>query len=185
MDNSVHDSVTQHNPSRIKQCAKCKKWLPHSNFAVDSKERDGLFYQCRTCKAQRRKQTYDPHKVRIRRLRNDYGITLKDYDQMLAEQGGVCAVCHRPETHTRNHMDVKTNEIRRLSVDHDHNTGDARALLCSSCNVALGRMDEDPERIRSLADYADWCRNREPNVKIIQLPMIFAQQDVDREDNAV
>lgn len=179
----MSDSIPQRTPP--KQCAKCKRWLPRSEFSTDNKERDGLFYQCRECKAKRRKQTYDPHKVRVRRLRRDYGITIKDYDRMLAEQNGVCAVCKRPETHTRNHMEIVTNEVRRLSVDHDHQTGDARALLCSSCNVALGRMDEDPERIRALADYAEWCRSRKPNVKIIQLSLLTEHQDIDRGDNAV
>ena len=166
----MSDTIPENTPP--KQCAKCQQWLPRHKFAVDSKERDGLFYQCRECKAKRRKQTYDPHKVRIRRLRNDYGITVNDYNQMLAEQGGVCAVCKQPETHMRNHMTTKTDEVRRLSVDHDHKTGDARALLCSGCNVALGRMDEDPERIRALADYAEWCKNREPPQKIVQLPLL-------------
>jgi hypothetical protein len=112
-----------------------------------------------------------------------YGITPHEYDRMLAEQGGMCFVCKRPENHPNTHS--KTGEIRLLSVDHDHATGDARKLLCSSCNVALGRMEEDPERIRALAEYAEWCQTREPSKKIIQLPMMFTQPDIDRGDNAV
>lgn len=87
---------------------------------------------------------------------------------MLAEQHGVCAICKMPE-HKINHM---TGKIDPLSVDHDHKTGDVRALLCNECNRALGNMREDPERIRALLRYAEWCQTREPNIRIIQLSMI-------------
>jgi hypothetical protein len=87
---------------------------------------------------------------------------------MLAEQGDVCAVCNMPETH----IDRRSGNIRELCVDHDHKTGEVRALLCSACNVALGRLNEDPARIRALADYAEWCRNHKPSQKIVQLKLI-------------
>ena len=60
------------------------------------------------------------------RYRREYGITLVEYDQMLAEQGGVCAICK------------KEPDGRRLSVDHDHVTGEVRGLLCVRCNSFLG-----------------------------------------------
>ncbi len=168
---TIPDSVPQHNPSRKKQCKGCYLWLTLNNFGVDTGMSDGLFYKCRACCARHRKENYDPNKARARRLRQ-YGITPKQYEQMLVEQGGVCAVCKMPETHIRNHLSAKTGETRLLSVDHDHKNGDARAILCSGCNVALGRMNEDPERIRALADYAEWCQTREPSRKIIQLPLL-------------
>ena len=58
-----------------------------------------------------------------------YGITIDDYYRMFDEQGGVCAVCFRPP-----------NAGRRMAVDHDHNTGAIRGLLCNSCNLALGHL---------------------------------------------
>lgn len=80
----------------------------------------------------------------VARLRRVYGMTPEDYALMLAEQGGVCAVCREPE------VIVKT-----MPVDHDHDTGVVRGILCTPCNTTLGKMKEDPERLRALADYIE------------------------------
>lgn len=109
-----------------------------------------------------------PEATRKYWLRRKFGITVKQYDDMLAKQCGVCASCGKPETQ----IDRQTKKIRPLAVDHDHKTGDIRALLCAACNMALGLMNEDFERIHALADYAEWCRNRETSAKIIQLRLI-------------
>jgi hypothetical protein len=82
-------------------------------------------------------------------LRRDYGITLLQYQDMLTRQRNGCAVCHQPETRTYR------GKPRPLSVDHDHATGAVRALLCDSCNVALGLVAESAERLRALADYIE------------------------------
>lgn len=62
---------------------------------------------------------------------------------MFASQGGVCAICRQPEG----------REGRSLSVDHDHDSGVVRGLLCDSCNVGLGRFRDDPELVRSALEY--------------------------------
>jgi hypothetical protein len=82
-------------------------------------------------------------------LRKSYGITVDDYDRMLVAQNGVCAVCRRHETVRRN------NTLRRLSVDHDHETGRVRGLLCSKCNRGMGYYEDDPARLRAAADYLE------------------------------
>jgi hypothetical protein len=61
-----------------------------------------------------------------------YGLKPGQYAQMLADQGGVCAIC------------LKAPRNRRLAVDHDHNTGLPRALLCYLCNKYLGQWEFDP-----------------------------------------
>ena len=58
-----------------------------------------------------------------------YGLTLEDYDAMIVEQNGVCAVCKMPEEDPRR---------KHLCVDHDHETGKVRALLCNRCNRGMG-----------------------------------------------
>ena len=79
-----------------------------------------------------------------------YGITVADYNRMLVEQNGVCKVCRRHET-------KKTNKgtVRRLSIDHCHDTGKVRGLLCHTCNVAIGYAGNDPARLRAAADYLE------------------------------
>ncbi len=79
-------------------------------------------------------------------LRSEYGITLERYEQMEVAQNGVCAICSRKQPD-------RTNRPKRLSVDHDHKTGQVRALLCDCCNRALGLLDDDPARAKALTDY--------------------------------
>ena len=155
-----------------KQCTRCRIWQSLSNFSRDRHAGDGHITRCKTCNAEIQRKTRNPQWSRKYTLRSLYNITPQQYDRMLAEQGGVCAVCKKPETHRDTHSDM----ARLLSVDHDHQTGDARALLCSSCNLALGRMNEDPQLIRALAEYAEWCKIRKPSVKIVQLPLLDQQR---------
>lgn len=78
-----------------------------------------------------------------------YGITTDDYDRMFAEQRGVCLICDQPETAMRD------GKVKPLAVDHDHRTGQVRALLCHRCNAAIGLMFDDPDRLREAATYLE------------------------------
>lgn len=85
-------------------------------------------------------------------LRRKYGIDLNRYNEMFAEQNGVCAICFQKETSG----DPKTNGFRRLSVDHCHQTKKVRALLCRGCNTMVGLIEKhsnDAKIIVSLSDY--------------------------------
>ena len=83
-------------------------------------------------------------------LQRKFGITGKEYDVMLAKQGGVCSVCKKAETHTH-----KSGKLKKLAVDHDHETGAVRGLLCFNCNQGIGRLKDDPELLRAAADYLE------------------------------
>lgn len=78
-----------------------------------------------------------------------YGLTVEQYDAMFLAQRGLCAVCRRPET------SLRRGKVKSLDVDHNHETGQVRELLCGACNPALGLLKEDPLRIRALADYIE------------------------------
>lgn len=82
------------------------------------------------------------------KLKHTYDITPEQYDEMLAAQGGVCAICKQPETL----VDPKKGP-RRLAVDHNHTTGANRGLLCANCNNGLGRFDDSVERLLSAVAY--------------------------------
>lgn len=84
---------------------------------------------------------------RDKALRKAFGIGLDGYNEMLSKQGGVCAVCSKPETVTRD------GKPRWLAVDHCHETGKIRGLLCTRCNNGLGQYGDDPELLRSAAIY--------------------------------
>ena len=77
-------------------------------------------------------------------LKRKYGITLERYDEMLAAQGGVCAICRR-----------EPNPKISLHVDHDHESGAIRGLTCFRCNQAMGAFAEDPTLLRAAAVYLE------------------------------
>ena len=82
--------------------------------------------------------------------RRRYGVTPEDYERMLEEQDGCCAMCKRYFG-------------RALRVDHCHKTGRVRRLLCHGCNVGFGFFREDANALRTAADYSDeWNGVREP-----------------------
>lgn len=75
-----------------------------------------------------------------------YGITLLDYERMVDEQLGKCAICEE---------DAKSCPKGVLFVDHCHKTGKIRGLLCSLCNFTLGNARDNVEILRSAANYLE------------------------------
>lgn len=73
-----------------------------------------------------------------------FKVTPEDVQATLAKQGG-CAVCRVVEPRGKNHW----------HVDHDHNTGRVRGVLCLTCNIAVGMLHDDPVRARAAADYLE------------------------------
>ncbi len=112
-----------------KLCVRCNERpmaYPHSNN-----------HWCKVCLEDVRRAHYDPVKVRNKNLRQNYrGFNSQDYDALLLEQGGACAVCGMQAG-------------KPLHVDHDHATG----TVCGDCNTALGHLHDNPEIIRRLLQY--------------------------------
>jgi hypothetical protein len=89
---------------------------------------------------------------RERFLWRSYGITAEEYDALRDAQAGRCAACGVEGGPPLVNAGAAT---RVLQVDHDHTTGRVRGLLCRLCNIALGHVGEDPDRLRALADYLE------------------------------
>lgn len=112
-------------------CDKCQRSLAADNtLSFDELAR------------RRQKRRADQESARKAYHLKQYGLTVEDYERMIAEQGEVCAICHQPFD-------------RPLFVDHCHTHGHVRGLLCGPCNSAIGQMGDDPERLRSAADYLE------------------------------
>lgn len=77
-------------------------------------------------------------------LRRKYGMTMEDYEAMLAKQNGGCAICSR----------IKDSH-KKLSVDHDAVTGRIRGILCENCNRAIGQLGHDVARLRNAINYLE------------------------------
>jgi hypothetical protein len=91
----------------------------------------------------------NPKAFRAADLRRDFGITVEQYYALYQEQGGVCAICRQPEKDKRNDV------VKWLAIDHCHDRNFVRGLLCAACNLSIGRMGEDPGRLRAAADYIE------------------------------
>ena len=79
--------------------------------------------------------------IRTNNFKYRYGITLDDYKIMVNEQNNKCKICGQPPSK------------RGLFVDHCHMTNNIRGLLCQACNIAIGQMKDDPERLEKAANY--------------------------------
>lgn len=155
------DVTSTHIPERPQHlCRGCEQRKPASQFY---KQRGRLRHLCIVCYADYNKAQRERHKSKRlaydrargngwsrtgrvkwnptepekhdKYLRRTYGITLQEYDAMLAAQGFVCAICEG---------ECNRSTTGRLCVDHDHATGEVRGLLCFQCNVGLGKFKDDP-----------------------------------------
>lgn len=84
-----------------------------------------------------RKRNDTPEKRARWNLATRYGITLEARDELIAKQGGVCAICAGP--------------MSRAVIDHDHATGKVRGVLCHPCNIKLHALDKWPHRNAAVA----------------------------------
>jgi hypothetical protein len=156
----------------VKTCKACGASKPLSDYYANPAGRQGTRPECKNCTRASRKQWYEKNREReIQRvlawqrehpemlrermdafrvagkkkisdrrshLKRKYGLTLEDFDAMLESQGGGCAICGRPDAD---------------NVDHDHETGRVRGILCWNCNVAIGQFEDDADRVVMAAAY--------------------------------
>ncbi len=146
----------------MKTCTGCKETKPLGDFFRDKRHPTAHMPRCKRCKGsawkdwKKRNPGFDSKRYwanrdheRERHLIRKYGVTLDEYNRLLIEQNGCCAICGRPEP-----------TDRMLDVDHDHATNDVRGLLCTSCNRILGHAHDSVERLRAAADYLSSRRSR-------------------------
>ena len=125
----------------MRRCHKCKKTLHFNKFYKRRIDTDIKvpFYQCILCvlkhaREYRKTKTGKIHyKKQARKylLKKSFGMSLNEYNKKLKKQNGLCGLCGEKETHTISGILVS------LSVDHNHNTGQIRDLLCFRCNSHL------------------------------------------------
>lgn len=91
----------------------------------------------------------NPSMDRARNYKKYFGITIEAYEQKLKQQNYVCAICCQPEIS----VDPRTSSIRRLAIDHCHNSNKIRDLLCYRCNSTLGKIEDNVELLQKMIDY--------------------------------
>jgi len=150
-------------PIITKFCNSCQKTKDNSNFYKNRSKPDGLSSMCKPCNLtsnQKRSKSTEgskKHREYMRQWRKDnprpekqliyyrkytYGITDNEYNQMVKAQDGLCAIC-------------KKLPAKMLFVDHCHETGKVRGLLCNKCNVALGYLGDNIQGIKNALAYLE------------------------------
>jgi hypothetical protein len=120
----------------MKKCTLCHVEKPLSEFYSTGKNKQYLLSRCKLCMNQitiaSRNKDKDKWKVyhRSHSLKSRYGITIEEYNKLLKQQNGVCAICKQPP------------RKKRLAVDHSHKNNIIRGLLCPTCNNVLGWLDK-------------------------------------------
>lgn len=178
--------------NRMKICSKCGVEQPLDQFYRAKGTHDGLRGDCKSCfqarakaryplvreeaiersrqwrldnierfrENQRRMRAKPEFKVKSRagHLKRKYGITIEQYDAMLVAQGGGCAICQRPPS-----------DSISLHVDHDHETGRIRGLLCFRCNNSLGDLEDSPQLLQAALRYIDGPTEEERRLTLARL----------------
>lgn len=105
--------------------------------------------RCVECYAEQVSRANDRRLNRESLLRTQYGMTLDDYDELVRRQGNRCLICGQTPP-----------DGQLLHVDHDHETGAIRGLLCNTCNRALGMFGDDLDRVRAAVAYLEAAARR-------------------------
>jgi len=131
-----------------KRCPRCGRAEPEVTFGRNRRRGDGRAVYCASC-TRLYANTYYAAKSHDCIVSKAYGLKRGQYAEMLEAQGGVCAICGQPEAQKF------AGKLKRLSVDHDHQTGRARALLCSACNAIIGYGQDDKARLQKAIAYLE------------------------------
>lgn len=132
----------------MKKCRDCGETKPLDEFPNHKQTKDGKNSYCKPCTRARATawNTANPEKHTEHKRRSHlkrYGITPEQYDEMLAEQGGCCAACGTTEPGGKGDF----------HVDHCHDSGEVRGLLCNNCNRGLGLLGDDLDGVMNIVYY--------------------------------
>lgn len=145
----------------MKVCTSCKEHRDITNFYKNKNTNDGLHHHCKICSKLRDKVRYETESRRLSKRNSEfrrlYGISLEEITKMYSDQSGLCKICN---SHVEFFSDLENKKLS-FCVDHNHNTGLVRGLLCSSCNRGLGLLKDSPEVLRSAIIYLENSNGRE------------------------
>lgn len=145
-----------------KACTRCRQMQPLEKFSLMRGGKFGRNSVCRACKitegraakASGRWPSFSSAGQRSYRLRHYYGIAVEQYAVLLASQKGTCALCGQPQN-------GGSGRVKELVVDHDHDGGHVRGLLCTPCNMWLGNYEEFVRRVGGVDAIAAYLAPKE------------------------
>lgn len=134
-------------------CSKCGETKPTEAFYTDKTKKSGYRPDCKAChRSYQNRPEAQARRNEARRgtdgpkdymLKYTYGITRNEWHFIFAEQGNRCAICR----------DTSPGHKRGWMVDHDHESGKVRSIVCHHCNSTLGQSKESPARLLACAAY--------------------------------
>lgn len=131
-----------------KLCSACGQTKPLEQFHRQPSGKYGRHSYCADCACEKQRESrvrnYTPEQKRKWTLKTRYGLTVEEYDGMLMAQGGLCAICRTEPT--------------RPCVDHAHDTGQVRSILCHRCNIGLPYVEDESFRAAAMAYLAEHHR---------------------------
>jgi len=147
----------------IKQCDQCQAIYPYNGAGFDLAASGDYYSTCRACRTEYYDESWQTQwdlgrEYECQKKKDDqrnsyllqkYALSLSQYNAFLSLQGGVCAICYRPENK------MVSGRVCNLAVDHCHHTGRVRGLLCSRCNLGLGHFQDSLNFLRSAIDYIE------------------------------
>lgn len=140
----------------MKICSVCRIEKPLDDFYNSKNSKDGKSYRCTSCDKAARLNYKEANRERFLQTSREvnwrlrFGIGPEDYERMLAQQNGRCAICGSTNP---NGKTSKSSKTRNFSVDHCHITGRIRGLLCTSCIRGLGLLGDTEESLLIALEY--------------------------------
>lgn len=131
----------------MKECNICKETKPLDEFVKRSNRASGRQSYCKKCHNIKSRDEYSSDRMKDYDLKKLYGISLDDYEQLFNEQEGSCKIC------SRHISELNHGHKKNLCVDHNHDTGKIRGLLCDKCNRGLGLFCDDETMLLKAVDY--------------------------------
>ena len=140
----------------MKQCTVCKETKELDQFYNVKSTKDGKGYRCKECdnKARQKWSANNPERSHLsqrqRNLKHRFGVDLEWYEEQFKKQNYSCAICK-----TKTNKTVGDRQFWNFSVDHCHDSGKIRGILCNNCNRALGLFQDNPELLKKAASYVE------------------------------
>jgi hypothetical protein len=131
------------------QCKTCEEYklADSANFLERPETTFGFRSSCKPCfraeRAKKRATEEGKEANKKYRLKSSFGITLDEFNELKEQQDNECPICNRKESEF--FSKTTSGKVKGFVVDHNHETGEVRGLLCSECNVGLGFLQDSPE----------------------------------------
>lgn len=137
----------------MKSCTKCGDEKSLKEFHKDKRAKSGLQSQCKECTKEWYRSPVGKISLRKAHLKQQYSITLDEYDELLEKQEHCCAICGIHSSM------ANLGGGNHLAVDHNHDTGQIRGLLCATCNTGIGKFKESVATLQSAINYIQLWRS--------------------------